>query len=329
VTRQDAATTEHIADARPRTPAVLLMGPTASGKTDLAVTLVQRGWCEIISVDSAMVYRGMDIGTAKPDAATLARAPHRLIDVVDPADAYSAGRFVADALREMDQIRDAGRVPLLVGGTMLYFRALQQGLAALPDADPQLRAELDARARTEGWPAMHQQLAHVDPDAAARIHPNDAQRIQRALEVFRLTGSPLSRLQAATRSPAARYRFVKLAAMPGDRATLHARIERRLDKMLEAGFLDEVRRLRARGDLHPGLPALRAVGYRQLWQHLAGETDLDTARTDAVRATRSLAKRQLTWLRAETGIRWLDSTSPSGYTVLSEQVESELAGERL
>ncbi len=308
------------ADAAGRWPAVLLMGPTASGKTDLALHLAQHGPFDVVSVDSAMLYRGMDIGTAKPDRATLARVPHALVDILDPAEAYSAGRFVHDALALMRASRKAGRVPLLVGGTMLYFRALQRGIAPLPVADATLRARLDARAAREGWPALHAELARCDPVSAARIHPNDAQRIQRALEVHALSGRPMSALQADTAAPGADFRFVKLAAMPPARERLHARIEARLDAMLAGGLLEEVARLRARADLHPGLPSLRSVNYRQLWRHLAGETDLAGARREALAATRGLAKRQLTWLRAETGLSWLDADSPTRYTDVLEQV---------
>jgi len=293
--------------ARERPPVVLLMGPTASGKTDLAVELVERLGLEIVSVDSAMVYRGMDIGTAKPDAEVLARAPHRLIDFLDPAEAYSAARFRSDALREIEDILAAGRVPLLVGGTMLYFRALQAGLAELPEADAAVRAELEAEAGAKGWAAMHAHLAEVDPEAAARIHPNDPQRIQRALEVYLITGEPLSvwlRQAPAANFP---YRAVKLAVAPAGRDVLRQRIAVRFEAMLEAGLLAEVQALMARGDLDPSLPSIRAVGYRQAWAYLAGDCDRETMVSRAVTATRQLAKRQMTWLRREPGLVWFDS----------------------
>jgi len=283
------------------------MGPTASGKTDLAVALVERLGLEIVSVDSAMVYRGMDIGTAKPDAVTLARAPHRLIDFLDPAEAYSAARFRDDALAEMAAIVAAGRTPLLVGGTMLYFRALQAGLAPLPEADASVRAELAAEARLKGWEAMHARLAEVDPVSAARIHPNDPQRIQRALEVHVLTGEPLSAWLRRGPGEPFPYRPVKLAVAPVERDVLRQRIARRFEQMLEQGLLDEVAALMARGDLDPGLPSMRAVGYRQAWAHLAGECDRDTMVQQAVTATRQLAKRQMTWLRGEPDLNWFDS----------------------
>lgn len=280
------------------------MGPTASGKTERAVELVQQLPLEIISVDSALVYRHMDIGTAKPDAALRARAPHRLIDIRDPAQAYSAAEFRADALQAMTEITAAGRVPLLVGGTMLYFRALRRGLSALPGADAALRARLDEEGRRHGWAHLHRRLAGVDPAAAARIHPNDPQRIQRALEVYELTGEPLSRLQAGGGGPrACPYRILTLGLLDEDRAALHQRIARRFEAMLRAGFVEEVEALRRRGDLHPELPALRAVGYRQVWEYLDGKSTRDEMVQRGVAATRQLAKRQITWLRAEPALQ--------------------------
>lgn len=290
-----------------RLPVVFLMGPTAAGKTELAVALVERLPLAIISVDSAMVYRGLDIGTAKPDAATRARAPHRLIDIRDPAEVYSAAQFRCDAEREIAAIHASGRIPLLVGGTMLYFRALAQGLSRLPAADPVLRAQLAADRARAGSAALHARLARVDPVAAARIHPNDPQRLQRALEVFLLTGRPLSEHFARERVEDLPYRIVKLMVMPAERQRLHARIERRFHLMLARGLIDEVQRLRARSDLDSAKPALRAVGYRQVWQHLAGEFDYASLCERGIIATRQYAKRQLTWLRAETGGCWLDS----------------------
>jgi tRNA dimethylallyltransferase len=286
--------------------AVFLMGPTASGKTAVAVELVQRLPLEIISVDSALVYRGMDIGTAKPDAATLALAPHRLIDIRDPGEAYSAAQFRADALREMGLICASGNTPLLVGGTMLYFRALEQGLSDLPGADPEVRAQLDARAAEIGWAAMHQRLAEVDAQSAARIHPNDPQRIQRALEVYELTGVALSELCRRGSETTPNYRFLKIVLAPPEREALHRRIEARFRAMLDQGFLDEVQRLQERGDLDSQLPALRAVGYRQAWMYLRGELSADEWVEKALIATRQYAKRQLTWLRAESDAYWVD-----------------------
>lgn len=290
--------------------AILLMGPTASGKTALAVELVKRFGCDIVSVDSAMIYRGMDVGTAKPGRDILAVAPHKLIDILDPAESYSAARFRADALAAMDEIRVAGRIPLLAGGTMLYFDALQHGLSELPSADPGLRAELERRLAEEGSPALHAELTRLDPVAAARIHPNDPQRVQRALEVCYISGRPLSELQGRRRVESGEYRYIKLALAPGERGLLHEIIERRFRSMMSEGFLDEVAKLRARGDLHGGLPSMRAVGYRQLWQHLEGEFDLPEAVRRGVVATRRYAKRQFTWLRSEPDVNSFDSYAP-------------------
>ena len=286
--------------------AIFLMGPTASGKTDLAIALRQRLPVELISVDSAMVYRGMDIGTAKPDVATLQQAPHRLIDILDPAEAYSAARFREDALREMAAIRAAGRIPLLVGGTMLYYRALEQGLSPLPEAHPEIRAQLEAEAAEFGWDALHRRLAEVDPAAAQRIHPNDPQRLSRALEVYLISGRPLTELwqQAVDSLP---YRLLKLAVAPPERADLHERIAQRFALMLEQGLVDEVEALYRRGDLHPELPSIRCVGYRQVWQYLAGELSREMMSEKGVVATRQLAKRQFTWLRSEQHLHWFSS----------------------
>ncbi|MEP6512172.1 MAG: tRNA (adenosine(37)-N6)-dimethylallyltransferase MiaA [Dokdonella sp.] len=290
-------------DQRP--PAIFLMGPTASGKTALACALADLFPVELISVDSALVYRGLTIGAAKPDAATLALYPHRLIDIREPAQAYSAADFRADALAAMNDITRAGRVPLLVGGTGLYFRVLEKGLSPLPDADPAVRAELAHEAVKIGWAAMHARLAAADPVAGARIRPGDTQRIQRALEVIRLTGQPLSSLQggAQERLP---WRVLKIALVPTDRVPLHARIAERFDAMLAAGFLDEARLLRASAAFDADLPAMRAVGYRQAWSFLDGTIDATTFRDHAIFATRQLAKRQITWLRSEVDARWFE-----------------------
>ncbi|MBA1149333.1 tRNA (adenosine(37)-N6)-dimethylallyltransferase MiaA [Ectothiorhodospiraceae bacterium WFHF3C12] len=291
------------ADARP--PVIFLMGPTASGKTGLAVELVQRLPLEIVSVDSALVYRGMDIGTAKPDAATLAAAPHRLIDIRDPAETYSAADFRADALREIEAIHARGHVPLLVGGTMLYFQALESGLAALPAADTAVRERLEQQAADVGWPGLHRRLAEADPETAARLHPNDAQRIQRALEVLALTGRPLSSLLTDAQAPGGlAYPCLKLVVTARDRALLHERIATRFRAMLAQGLIDEVAALKARGDLHAGLPSMRSVGYRQVWTYLEGHWDRETLEHKGIVATRQFAKRQMTWLRRSQGAEW-------------------------
>jgi tRNA dimethylallyltransferase len=299
-----------VADARRSPPIPLILGPTGAGKTDLALRLAERHDLEIVSVDSAMVYRGMDIGTGKPAPEVLRRHPHHLVDILDPLQAYSAGQFVRDARQAIDAIRARGKLPLLVGGTMLYFRALRGGLADMPAADPEVRAAIDAEAALRGWPAMHAELAVLDPAAARRIQPNDAQRIQRALEVHRLTGKTLSELHAA-QSTDADLRFAAYAWVPGDRERLYAAIEQRFRAMMDAGLLAEVRKLYARGDLHGDLPAIRSVGYRQLWEHLSGRDTLDSAIQRAIFATRHLARRQLIWLRSEPDIQWLDALDSS------------------
>lgn len=313
-------------------PAIFLMGPTASGKTDLALALCEQLPCEIISVDSALIYRGMDIGTAKPTAEELARAPHHLIDICDPLESYSAADFRRDALAEMARISEAGRIPLLVGGTMMYFKALLHGMSGLPSADPELRAALEREAGERGWSALHQELATRDPIAARLIHPNNRQRLLRALEVLRLTGRPISSFWQAEQgrddasgteasvedytyftrwqadeSAELPYTVTQLAIAPQDRKVLHQRIETRFHRMLDAGFLDEVRALMARGDLHPDLPSMRCVGYRQAWSYLSGQTGYDEFVQKGVAATRQLAKRQLTWLRKWSDVHWLDS----------------------
>ena len=306
--------------------AILLAGPTASGKSDWALALAKRMPVEIVSVDSAQVYRGFDIGAAKPDAATRQRVPHHLLDIREPHETYSAGEFVADAHAAIRASRARGRWPLLVGGTMLYFNALVRGLAPLPPADAAIRAAIDARAAQSGWPALHAQLAAVDPRAAARIHPNDPQRIQRALEVYEISGRPLSDWHRQTQPPA-ELRWLRFALVPEDRAWLHARIERRFLAMLEGGFVDEVRRLRARPGLDAAAPSLRAVGYRQLWRHLQGEVDLAEATRLAVTASRQLAKRQLTWISADAGwqrLNPLDGHALEGWmNAMTAQHESE------
>jgi tRNA dimethylallyltransferase len=293
-------------------PAICLMGPTASGKTALAIELVQRFPMDIISVDSAQIYRGMDVGTGKPDAATLALAPHRLIDFLDPAESYSAARFCADARREMADIRAQGRIPLLVGGTMLYFKALRDGLAQMPAADPEVRAQILAQAQAEGWASVHAALASVDPVAAARIHPNDPQRLQRALEVFRVSGRSLSDWQQAgkLRAPteqADSESLLFMAIQPAERAVLHDRIAARFRTMLDDGLVAEVEKLKARPDLHIGLPSIRSVGYRQVWQYLDHEYGYDAMVERGIIATRQLAKRQITWLRSWGDLHNFDS----------------------
>ena len=304
--------------------AVLLMGPTCTGKTALALRLAEQFPVEIVSVDSAQVYRGMDIGTSKPSPAIRASVPHHLIDICDPAEAYSAGRFRRDALALIGQIKARGRVPLLVGGTMLYFRALTQGIAPLPEAHAEVRARIDRRAGEIGWPALHAELAARDPDAAARIRPADGQRIQRALEVLELTGQPLSRLQKlAEPSPVTLAAF---ALQPFERVELYRRIDARFLEMMACGFLDEVRALRARGDLNAELPSLRAVGYRQLWAHLAGEISLEAAVEAAQRATRNLAKRQLTWINADSVVKWIRSLEDQELVPIHGVLSDAVAG---
>lgn len=291
-------------------PVLFLMGPTAAGKTQLVVKLRQSLPVDIISVDSAMVYKGMDIGTAKPSAEILAIAPHRLINICDPVETYSAARFCQDARNEINAIRSIGRIPILVGGTGLYFRSLEQGLSELPPADQDTRRKLDTQAQLLGWEKMHARLAEVDPDAAMRIHPNDPQRIQRALEVYELTGMALSEHFSRGKTARLPFRIIKLIASPADRSILHRRISQRFYEMVEGGLLPEVERLYQRGDLHSGLPAMRMVGYRQVWKYLEGQLDYQHMIKHAIVATRQLAKRQLTWLRREVGSEWFDSQQP-------------------
>jgi tRNA dimethylallyltransferase len=304
-----------------------LLGPTASGKTAAALALAARRPVEIISVDSALVYREMDIGTAKPTAEERAVAPHHLIDIVDPTDAYSAAQFRADTLRLTGEIHARGRLPLLVGGTMLYYKALTQGLNDLPAADADVRATLDADAAREGWPALHARLASIDPVTAARLAPNDSQRIQRALEVFMLTGQAMSALLAEPArqdDAAAAWRFVPIALEPSERGVLHARIEKRFDAMLAGGFVDEVVKLRERGDLSPEMPSMRCVGYRQVWEYLDGAVDYSTMRDKGVFATRQLCKRQLTWLRSMTERLVVDCCDPHATARVLEAIEALL-----
>ncbi|WP_428775719.1 tRNA (adenosine(37)-N6)-dimethylallyltransferase MiaA [Vibrio sp.] len=286
--------------------ALFLMGPTASGKTELAIRLRQRFPVEIISVDSALIYKGMDIGTAKPDADELALAPHRLIDILDPSQSYSAADFRRDALEAMEEIVAQGKIPLLVGGTMLYFKALLEGLSPLPAANPEIRRQIEQQALTDGWQVLHDQLREVDPVSAARIHPNDPQRLSRALEVYRISGKTLTEL-TETKGESLPYRVKQFAIAPKERAELHRRIELRFEKMVAAGFEDEVRALHARQDLHPDLPSIRCVGYRQMWDYLDGECSLEDAIYRGICATRQLAKRQITWLRSWDNLTWLDS----------------------
>ncbi|MFK5913538.1 MAG: tRNA (adenosine(37)-N6)-dimethylallyltransferase MiaA [Woeseiaceae bacterium] len=281
---------------------ITLMGPTASGKTDLAIYLREHFPVDIISVDSAMVYRGLNIGSAKPSDDELAKAPHRLIDVVDPSEAYSAARFRKDALVEIAKIIQAGRIPLLVGGTMLYFRALLEGLSDLPASDAVTRDKITQQAKQSSWEKMHERLAEIDPEAATRIHPNDPQRISRALEVYEMTGKPISQLQREQKSEPLPYNVLKLAVIPSDRAMLHTRIAKRFHLMLEQGFIDEVKTLQNRGDLHEDMPPIRAVGYRQVWDYLLGRMDYTEMEERGVIATRQLAKRQFTWLRSEKNL---------------------------
>ncbi|WP_212748146.1 tRNA (adenosine(37)-N6)-dimethylallyltransferase MiaA [Pseudoalteromonas sp. S2755] len=284
------------------------MGPTAAGKTALAIELCQALNTEIISVDSALVYKGMDIGTAKPSAQEQALAPHHLIDIIDPAQSYSVAEFRADAIKLIDDFHQRGKVPILVGGTMMYFKGLIEGLSPLPEADVEIRAVLEREAEQKGWPAMHQQLKEIDPEAAAKISENDSQRINRALEVYRISGKTMTQLQQS-KQDALPYQFHQFAIAPSDRKVLHERIEKRFEIMLDEGFKNEVLALYQRKDLHPDLPSIRCVGYRQMWEYLAGECDYNEMVFKGVAATRQLAKRQLTWLRGWQDVTWLDTDS--------------------
>lgn len=298
------------------------MGPTAAGKTALAMHLYDHLPCELISVDSALIYRGMDIGTAKPTAAELLRYPHRLIDILEPTQAYSAALFCQDALAAMAEISARGKIPLLVGGTMMYFRALQQGLAALPNADAEVRAALEAEASECGWLVMHQRLAEIDPQAAARINPTDPQRIQRALEVYQISGRTMSELYAEQGGYSLPYQVSKIVVAPEQRSRLHQRIEQRFRLMLEQGFVDEVEALRRRGDLNLDCPSMRSVGYRQVWQYLDGDGDYETMIQKGVVATRQFAKRQFTWLRAEEKAHWFESEKPDMFSKVLKFIQS-------
>lgn len=304
--------------------AIFIMGPTASGKTELAVECVKQLPCDIISVDSALVYREMDIGTAKPDAETLKLAPHRLINLIDPAQSYSAAQFRDDALREMADIVSQGRIPLLVGGTMLYFKALQEGLSILPSASPEVREKLETMGRELGWGAMHQWLVEVDPISAQRIHPNDPQRIQRALEVYEITGKTLTEFWQQQHVQNLPYNRIKIALVPEDRELLRQRISQRFHKMLELGFIDEVNKLKSRGDLNLDMPSMRCVGYRQAWEYLENKTNFDEMVEKGIIATRQLAKRQMTWLRKEQMGNFFD-IKPGNYPEIMKKLKYSLS----
>jgi len=302
---------------------IFIMGPTAAGKTDLAIGCVEEFGCELISVDSALVYRQMDIGTAKPDAETLARAPHKLIDIIDPSESYSAANFREDALAEIESTLSRGKTPVLVGGTMLYYKALQEGLSELPAADDSVRAQLEADAKQYGLQKMHERLAKIDPVSADRIHPNDPQRIQRALEVFEISGKTLTQFWQDQSSNALPYNVVKIAYFPKDRALLHERIVKRFHHMLELGFIDEVEALRARGDLNLDMPSMRCVGYRQVWEYLDGLMNYEEMMERGIIATRQLAKRQMTWLRKENNCNFFD-VDPSIYQKILKNLKNSL-----
>lgn len=303
-------------------PAIFLMGPTAAGKTDLAMHLFDNLPCDIISVDSALIYRDMNIGTAKPDPDMLAKYPHRLVDILDPAESYSVAEFCQDALKEMQQISASGRIPLLVGGTMMYYNALQKGLAQLPEADDAIRLHISAQAEAEGWPAIHAELAKVDPESAHRLKPNDSQRLQRALEVYRVSGKTMTELWAEQAAYQLPYNVINLSIAPSDRSVLHKRIEQRFHIMLEQGFIEEVKALYARGDLNTQMPSVRCVGYRQAWSYLDGEWDYETMVHKGIVATRQLAKRQITWLRGWENLQWLETEDKDNLQRCLKIVES-------
>ncbi|MGR6871453.1 tRNA (adenosine(37)-N6)-dimethylallyltransferase MiaA [Pseudomonas sp. HK3] len=310
----------------PLPPAIFIMGPTASGKTALACALYDELPCELISVDSALVYKDMNIGTAKPTTAELAQYPHHLIDIRDPSEPYSAADFREDVLTCMAQVTARGNMPVLVGGTMLYFKFLLEGAADLPEADDAVRKQIEDEAAEMGWPAIHEKLAQVDPESAARLNPNDPQRVQRALEVYRLTGKTLTEHWAQQQQKSIPYQVVQFAICPKERKTLHERIEMRFEQMLKDGFVDEVRTLYQRGDLHESLPAIRAVGYRQVWEYLDGQLSYDEMIFKGVVATRQLAKRQVTWLRGWKNLNWLESEDPNlvktALSILKSEVPS-------
>lgn len=303
-------------------PAIFLMGPTASGKTALAIELCQQFNCEIISVDSALIYNDMDIGTAKPSAEEQALAPHRLIDILDPAQSYSAADFRRDALAHMQQISSQGKIPLLAGGTMMYYKVLLEGISPLPEADAQIRAEIEQQARDNGWQFLHQQLQQIDPVSAERIHPNDPQRLTRAIEVYRISGQSMTQL-TQTKSDPLPYQVHQFAIAPEDRQVLHERIEQRFDLMLQQGFEQEVRALHARGDLHLDLPSMRCVGYRQMWEYIEGKLDWQEMRFRGIVATRQLAKRQRTWLRSWPELQWLDTFADNNLQTIISQLSQE------
>ncbi len=306
---------------RQHPPVIFLMGPTASGKTALAIELTKRLPCDIISVDSALIYKGMDIGTAKPTLEELREAPHRLLDILDPKDAYSAADFRRDALHEIESIIAKGRIPLLVGGTMLYYKALLEGLSPLPAADPDIRAEIETEAKNKGWEALHKELAEIDPVSAARIHPNDPQRLSRALEVFRITGRSLTELTQQKGEPLP-YDVHQFAISPVERAVLRERIAERFHLMLSQGFEEEVRKLYTRGDLHIDLPSIRCVGYRQMWEYLDGQLSYDEMVYRGIVATCQLAKRQMTWLRGWENVTWLETGSKDNADIICGSITS-------
>jgi tRNA dimethylallyltransferase len=324
VLRPTLGSARHAPDKAP--PAILLIGPTASGKTPIALALARDFPVEIVSVDSAQVYRGMDVGTAKSSPSERSTVPHHLIDIIDPTESYSAARFRGDALRLMSEIAARGRTPLLVGGTMLYFKALREGLSELPESDAQVRAQIDAEAAARGWPAMHTELARVDPETASRLKPGDSQRIERAIEVFRITGVPMSGWIARGKKSELPFRLIELALVPSDRGMLHRRIEERFDAMLERGLIEELRSLRKRYALQARMPSMRCVGYRQTWQFLEGEFDRGELRNRGVFATRQLAKRQLTWLRAMPGVRAFDNFAPGIAASIRDLIRAEIGG---
>lgn len=311
--------------AAPKPLAIALMGPTAAGKTDLAIALHEHLDAEIISVDSALVYRDMDIGTAKPSATELARAPHRLLDIRDPGQAYNAADFFKDAQAAMSEIVASGKTPLLVGGTMLYFKALFDGLSPMPESDPSIRHEIEQQAAQEGWPSLHAELTSIDPQTAERLHPNHSQRISRALEVYRLSGKTMSEWRSVSGiGMKSQFQWLQIAVAPQQRSLLHQRIAERFDKMLKLGFIEEVEALYRRGDLHADLPSIRAVGYRQVWQYLQGLHSYDEMRDKGVAATRQLAKRQLTWLRNWDDLTWVHTTDQGGQLLRFDEIFGEV-----